>query len=137
MFWSLFIVKSLGLSALGLRVINSDKAFENGLKKAGRSLDLSKGVDDIKDIRGKAKKITAKTLDQSIQGRLGLVFDTTSADAGKIAKQFGSAELLDMQLADGTKVLLKKKQSFKFRQILSIYEDKPSIRPEKTRQAWR
>ena len=49
------VVKSLGLSALGLRVINSDKAFEKGLKKAGRSLDLTKGVDDIKDIRGKAK----------------------------------------------------------------------------------
>ena len=80
------VVKSLGLSALGLRVINSDKAFERGLKKAGRSLDLSQGVDDIKDIRGKAKKLTAKTLDQSIQGRLGLVFDTTSADASKIAK---------------------------------------------------
>ena len=80
------VVKSLGLSALGLRVINSDKAFERGLKKAGRSLDLTKGVHDIKDIRGKAKKLTAQTLDQSLQGRLGLVFDTTSADASKIAK---------------------------------------------------
>ena len=31
------------------------------------------------------QKVNCKTLDQSLQGRLGLVFDTTSADASKIA----------------------------------------------------
>lgn len=79
------VVKKLALSALGLKMVNTDKAFENGLKKAGLSLDL-RGADfsKIDPIRAKAKKITAKGLDRYIEGRLGLIFDTTSAKSGKI-----------------------------------------------------
>ena len=33
------VVDDLGLKALGLKLVNSDRAFENGLKKAGLSLD--------------------------------------------------------------------------------------------------
>ena len=79
------VVKKLALSALGLKMVNTDRAFENGLKKAGLSLDL-RGADfsKIDPIRAKAKKITAKGLDRYIEGRLGLIFDTTSAKSGKI-----------------------------------------------------
>ena len=53
------VVKELGLQALGLKIVNTDKAFENGLKKAGLSLDL-RGADftKIDPIRAKAKRIT-------------------------------------------------------------------------------
>jgi predicted kinase len=79
------VVKKLALTALGLKMVNTDKAFENGLKKAGMSLDLrSADFDKVDPIRAKAKKITGKNLDAYIEGRLGLIFDTTSAKSTKI-----------------------------------------------------
>jgi len=79
------VVKKLALTALGLKMVNTDKAFENGLKKAGMSLDLrGADFDKVDPIRAKAKKITGKNLESYIEGRLGLIFDTTSAKSGKI-----------------------------------------------------
>jgi predicted kinase len=79
------VVKKLALTSLGLKTINTDKAFESGLKKAGQTLDLKTVPADVRDpIRKKAKRITARSLDRYLDGRLGLIFDTTSADAGKI-----------------------------------------------------
>jgi predicted kinase/DNA-binding ferritin-like protein (Dps family) len=79
------VVKALALKALGLKLINTDSAFESELKKAGHSLDLRTMDADIRDpIRKKAKRMTGKGLDMYIQGRLGLIFDTTSAKASKI-----------------------------------------------------
>ena len=79
------VVKGLGLDTLGLKLVNTDRAFENGLKKAGVSLDLRKLDAVVRDtIRAKAKKITNNFMDSYIDGRLGLIFDTTSAKSGKI-----------------------------------------------------
>ena len=79
------VVSKLALKSLGLKTINTDKSFESGLKKAGQTLDLKTVPADIRDpIRKKAKRLTARGLDMYIQGRLGLIFDTTSADKGKI-----------------------------------------------------
>jgi len=79
------VVKKLALASLGLKTINTDKAFEKGLKKAGQTLDLRTVPDDVRNpIRKKAKRMTQRGLDMYIDGRLGLIFDTTSADAGKI-----------------------------------------------------
>jgi len=79
------VVKELGLKALGLKLVNTDSAFEAGLKKAGHSLDLRTMDADIRDpIRKKAKRMTGKSLDHYILGRLGLIFDTTSAKSSKI-----------------------------------------------------
>lgn len=79
------VVDKLGLKALGLKLVNTDKAFENGLKKAGLSLDL-RGADfeKIDPIRAKAKNITGKNMDAYIRGRLGMIFDTTAANKSKI-----------------------------------------------------
>ena len=73
------------MTALGLKMVNTDKAFETGLKKAGMSLDL-RGADfsKVDPIRAKAKKITAKNMDDYIMGRLGMIFDTTSANLTKV-----------------------------------------------------
>jgi len=80
------VVDALSLKALGLKLVNTDKAFELGLKKAGMTLDLrGADFDRVDPIRAKAKTITAKNMSAYIKGRLGMVFDTTSAKAGKIA----------------------------------------------------
>ena len=79
------VVKGLALDTLGLKLVNTDRAFENGLKKAGVSLDLRKLDAVVRDpIRKKAKDITKKGMDLYIGGRLGLIFDTTSAKSNKI-----------------------------------------------------
>tara|TARA_A200000159_G_scaffold164905_1_gene197218 strand:- start:341 stop:1738 length:1398 start_codon:yes stop_codon:yes gene_type:complete len=79
------VVDKLSLKALGLKLVNTDKAFENGLKKAGMSLDL-RGADfnKVDPIRAKAKSITTKNMDSYIRGRLGMIFDTTSANIKKV-----------------------------------------------------
>ena len=79
------VVNKLSLKALGLKLVNTDAAFEHGLKKAGLGLDLRNiAAKDRDPIRAKAKKITGMNLDQYIKGRLGLIFDTTSAKSQKI-----------------------------------------------------
>ena len=79
------VVNKLGLKALGLKMVNTDQAFENGLKKAGLSLDLrGADFDKVDPIRAKAKKITGKNMDNYIAGRLGMIFDTTAANKNKI-----------------------------------------------------
>ena len=83
-----FIVGKTALKSLGFRLINSDEAFEKGLKKAGLTMD----PDDIfsaqgQAVRAKSKAITGKVMTRSIEGRLGLVIDGTGKDYGKIKKQ--------------------------------------------------
>ncbi len=79
------VVDKLSLKALGLKLVNTDKAFENGLKKAGLTLDLrGADFDKVDPIRAKAKRITAKNMDDYIGGRLGMIFDTTSANLSKV-----------------------------------------------------
>lgn len=81
------VVDKLSLKALGLRLVNTDRAFENGLKKAGLTLDLrGKSDDEYAGIRDKAKKITGMQMDRYIEGRLGMIFDTTAANKSKIVK---------------------------------------------------
>ncbi|MGA0164493.1 MAG: zeta toxin family protein, partial [Bdellovibrionota bacterium] len=83
-----FTVGQTGLGALGFRIINSDEVFEFALKKAG----LESTPKDIfspkgQEIRGGAKKLTAKKMDLYLDGRLGLVIDGTGKDFNKIKKQ--------------------------------------------------
>lgn len=81
------VVDKLSLKALGLRLVNTDRAFENGLKKAGLTLDLrGKSDDEYAGIRDKAKKLTGMQMDRYIEGRLGMIFDTTAANKSKIVK---------------------------------------------------
>jgi predicted kinase len=83
-----FVVGKTALQALGFRLINSDKAFEKGLAKAG----LTSAPEDIasaqgQSIRAKAKAITGKQMTMALEGRLGLVIDGTGKDYAKIKKQ--------------------------------------------------
>lgn len=83
-----FIVGKTSLKALGFRLINSDDAFEKGLKKAGLTTD----ADDIASAQGQAvrataKSLTGKMLARSLEGRMGIVVDGTGKDYKKIKKQ--------------------------------------------------
>ena len=72
---------------LGLKNVNSDAAFETGLKKAGLSLKMPDSEKEPRDkVRAKAKALTQKSLEGYIGGRLGLVIDSTGRDYSNIAK---------------------------------------------------
>jgi predicted kinase len=83
-----FIVGKTGLTSMGYKVVNSDDAFEAGMRKAGMEMS----PDNIfspkgQEIRGKAKRLTGTKQARYIKGRLGLVVDGTGKDPEKIAKQ--------------------------------------------------
>tara|TARA_B100001093_G_scaffold476997_1_gene503867 strand:- start:1898 stop:2572 length:675 start_codon:yes stop_codon:yes gene_type:complete len=83
-----FVVGKTSLKALGFRLINSDDAFETGLKKAGLTTD----PEDIASaqgqaVRASAKALTGKMLTRSLEGRMGIVIDGTGKDYSNIKKQ--------------------------------------------------
>jgi len=72
----------------GLKVVNSDDAFESLLKKAGLSLKMPKSEEEPRDaVRTRAKEITAKKKANYLEGRLGLIIDGTGREADKIIRQ--------------------------------------------------
>ncbi len=78
----------------GLRVVNSDPAFEKLLKDAGLSLKMA-GDDPRRDeVRDKAKVIAIKARDNYIEGRIGLIIDGTGKKYDGIAKQKAELESL-------------------------------------------
>lgn len=83
-----FIVGQTALTALGMRVVNSDDAFENAMKKAGLEMD-PENIFSVKgqELRGRAKTLTGKKQELYLKGRLGIVVDGTGRDYDKIKKQ--------------------------------------------------
>ena len=72
----------------GLKLVNSDDAFENLLRKAGLSLKMPSSEEEPRDVvRGRAKEITAKKKANYLEGRLGLIIDGTGREAEKISFQ--------------------------------------------------
>ena len=79
----------------GLKLVNSDRAFELLLKNAG--IDMAKLMkmkdkdpeawDQAMQIRDRAKKLTKGTKKMYIEGRLGMIIDGTGKNYGKIEKQ--------------------------------------------------
>ena len=79
----------------GLKVVNSDDAFESLLKKAGLSLKMPPEEFERKEkVRAHAKKLTAKRQANYLDGRLGLIIDGTGRQADKILRQKSSLEEL-------------------------------------------
>ena len=81
-------VSSKTLSGAGMKVINSDSAFESLLKREHMSLNF-KDYSDAElvrrdEIRAKAKRMTAASLGAAIEGRLGLIIDSTARNVPKI-----------------------------------------------------
>ena len=83
-----YVASKLGLKALGLRPVNSDDFFEQGLKKAGLSLKMPEDEEESREaVRVHAKALTAKRQDLYVKGRLGLIIDSTARDVKKIMTQ--------------------------------------------------
>ena len=73
---------------MGLKVVNSDDAFESLLKKAGLSLKMPPEQEVPREVvRGRAKELTAKRKGNYLEGRLGLIIDGTGREFDKIQSQ--------------------------------------------------
>ena len=73
---------------LGMKIVNSDNAFEKLLKDAGLSLKMPPEEEESREkVRVRAKEITAKRQMNYIQGRLGLIIDGTGREYDRISKQ--------------------------------------------------
>ena len=73
----------------GLRVVNSDDAFETMMDKAGLTLKMNtergeRETERREVVRGRAKAVTEKMRDNYLEGRLGVVIDGTGDDYDKI-----------------------------------------------------
>ena len=71
----------------GLKIVNSDDAFEKYLKDAGISLKMSTNDPRRDEVRDKAKRITKARQANYVEGRIGLIIDGTGKDYDKISKQ--------------------------------------------------
>ena len=81
-------VAGKAMGGLGLKIINSDDAFERYLKKEGLSLKMPSSEAEPRDTeRARAKKVTASKKFLAIKGRLGIIIDGTGHVYDKIAKQ--------------------------------------------------
>ena len=70
----------------GLKVVNSDDAFEKLLKDANLSLKMPPEEEAPRDVvRQRAKAITKARKANYIEGRIGLIIDGTGKDYDKIA----------------------------------------------------
>lgn len=95
-----FTVGQTGLNALGLKLVNSDPAFEKAIKKAGGAMEPEfifspKG----QEIRRGAKALTGKQMDLYISGRLGLIIDGTGKDYEKIKNQAENLKAIGYDVA--------------------------------------
>ena len=83
-------VTQTAFSGTGLKVVNSDNAFESGLKKANLSIKMPDEEEYFRNIiRQRAKTTTGNQLDQYVQGRLGLIIDATGRDLPLVQRQVG------------------------------------------------
>ena len=79
------------LSGIGLKVINSDNAFALALNKEKMSLNMAtqdaKEIARRDEIRAKAKARTGVQLKLALEGRLGLILDSTARDIARIESE--------------------------------------------------
>ena len=72
----------------GLRVVNSDDAFEILLKKANLSLKMPAEEEEPREVqRKRAKTLTKARTVNYVEGRIGLIIDGTGKDYDKITTQ--------------------------------------------------
>ena len=72
----------------GLKVVNSDDAFEKLLKDANLSLKMPPEEKAPREVqRKRAKALTKSRRDNYVEGRIGLIIDGTGKDYNKIASQ--------------------------------------------------
>ena len=85
-----FVSKS-ALGGMGLKVIDSDNAFVSKLRREKLTLDFAthneKEIIARDKIRAKSKQVAGMQLSMALEGRLGLIIDSTARDVEKISAQ--------------------------------------------------
>lgn len=82
-----FVTQS-AFAGTGLKIVNSDLAFERGLKQANLSLKMPDEEEYFRNlIRQKAKMTSNTMLNTYIEGRLGLIIDATGRDLSLVQNQ--------------------------------------------------
>jgi len=93
-----YVAGQLGLVSRGLKVLNSDDAFEYLMRKRNLSFEMPPEEQPWRDVaRSRAKEITKKKQDMYLDGRLGLIIDGTAKDPGKMAKLKAELEAIGYQ----------------------------------------
>jgi len=73
---------------LGLKVVNSDPHFEKLIKAAGLSLNMPDAeLDSREPLRIRAGNLRDKQKANYLEGRLGVIIDSTGSDADKLISQ--------------------------------------------------
>ena len=73
---------------LGMKIVNSDNAFEKLLKDANLSLKMpDEELEPRTVVRDRAKAITKKQRGNYVEGRLGMIIDGTGKDYDKLTGQ--------------------------------------------------
>ena len=84
-------VSQKALSGMGLKVINSDNAFTRLLGKEKLSLKFAdhtpKEIEKRDKIRDRSKQVAGMQLSLALQGRLGLIIDSTARDTEKVQSE--------------------------------------------------
>ena len=84
-------VSARTLSGMGLKVIDSDAAFVSKLKREKLTLNFAshdeKEIIARDKIRSRSKQIAGMQLGMALEGRLGLIIDSTARDVEKISTQ--------------------------------------------------
>lgn len=93
-----YTAQQLGLQARGLKVLNSDDAFEYLMRKRDLSFDMPPEQQTDRDAaRQLAKTLTKKKQDIYLDGRLGLIIDGTAKDPDRMAKLKTELEAIGYQ----------------------------------------
>jgi cytidylate kinase len=93
-----YVAKS-STGGMGLKLVNSDNAFENLLDKEGltKKMNTKRGereTDQRDVVRDRAKNITSRQKGNYVEGRLGLIIDGTGHDYDKISRQSSKLRML-------------------------------------------
>ena len=84
-------VSKSALGGMGLKVIDSDAAFVSKLKKEKMTLNFAahneKEIIKRDQIRSRSKQIAGMQLNMALEGRLGIIIDSTARDVEKISSQ--------------------------------------------------
>lgn len=80
-------IASKALDGFGFRTVNSDEMLVHLMNKAGLDLKMPPEEQEERDaVRSVAKQKTNKRMDTYLDGRLGLIIDSTGQDIDKVRK---------------------------------------------------
>ncbi|MBK6701454.1 MAG: hypothetical protein IPG55_16535 [Saprospiraceae bacterium] len=86
-----YMIDQLALTSYGLKLVDTDAAFTDVLKKITDTLNLAHindAVEVIGPVSKKVKDITYRSLDRYVEGRMGLIISGTASDISTIKKHY-------------------------------------------------